>query len=366
MATTTIKRKKENTNTRVQIQMGDGKTNMFIPWGPESISINGNEIRVAEYEIIGRGQYQVPRGKNLRTISWDSTFPGVPHKDLPFIEKKKSVKTPQAYVKLFDKWKRNGTVIKVLIHQTLRDSNNKDRQYIYFYGSCLLSDYSATMNGPLGDIGYSVTLTEYREIVVTYKHKSRVPRKHRVVSGDTLYKISMQYWGSGSKKKDLKRWNSGIFKKVSKRKKYKGKSKEKKKLREKIRTGKKLIPGTVIYLYNPKKKPTFKKYKGKLPKSGLKPGSSGAQVKRLQKFLDWYYPNAGLRITGKFDSATEDLVLKFRKQFKLSTKGMVKAINKKDPAGNIKKNKKKAWVDKKMINKMKYASTRSQTIWEKL
>ena len=46
-----------------------------LPVVPESISYSA-EARFAEYEVINKGQVQMPDGKNLFDLSWEGFFPG--------------------------------------------------------------------------------------------------------------------------------------------------------------------------------------------------------------------------------------------------------------------------------------------------
>lgn len=328
MATTIIEVKNKKNTPRVEIVISypadaeaDKQNTITIPWAPDSIAINGNETRVAEYEIIGKGQYQVPMGRNLKSVSWQSIFPGDAHKTLPFIDTGESgeVESPQYYVDLLDTWKCKGTVVNVLVHQ-IRDG----LEYIYFYDSCLLSDYSANIDGPVGDIGYNVTFTEYRTITMRWTHKSKaIPKTYKVKSGDTLYKISMKYWGNGGKANSIYKWNKKKIDGLVKKKKGKAKT---------------LYKGTKLYLYDTKKKTTLFTYTGKYPTKTLNKRSKGKQVKLLQKWLLWYYPTCGVTVNGKFDSPTAAAVNKFRKASKLPQKGKAKGK-----------------VDKKFIKKMKSA-----------
>jgi hypothetical protein len=74
---------------------------------------------------------------------------------------------------------------------------------------------------------------------------------------------------------------------------------------------------------------TKKAYSGTFPRPTLKKGSSGTQVKCLQKFLNWY-GNYKLVVDGKFGDKTLAAVKKFQKAEKLVVDGIVgiKTVNK--------------------------------------
>ena len=73
----------------------------------------------------------------------------------------------------------------------------------------------------------------------------------------------------------------------------------------------------------PEPKPTKKGYTGTFPKVPpiLKKGSKGAQVKNLQKFLNWYNGNEDLDVDGDFGKLTEKAVKAFQKKVKIDVDG---------------------------------------------
>ena len=292
---------------------------LTIPWTPDSIEINGNEIRVAEYEVINKGQYQIPSGLNLGSISWESTFPGEGHQDLPFliVPDEDELIPPNKFLSLLRSWKNKGKVVNVLVYDTFKDVTTT-----YFDHDCLLSDYTATLAGGFGDVSYSVSFTEYREITISKKktsggggNSSKIPKTHKVKKGETLHSISVKYWKNGSKKNDLYKWNKKVIEKAAK--KHGKKSSQK---------GKFLYKGTVLKLYNPNSSGSKKTYTGtfpKLPKRGyFKKGDKGDQVKYVQKFLNWY-GNYKLSVDGKYGDKTVKAVKKFQKAVGVKQSGNV-------------------------------------------
>lgn len=69
------------------------------------------------------------------------------------------------------------------------------------------------------------------------------------------------------------------------------------------------------------KKKSKGKYKGEIPKSTLKKGSKGKNVKKLQKFLNWY-GKYGLSVDGKFGNNTKKALKKFQKSEGLAQNGV--------------------------------------------
>lgn len=74
---------------------------------------------------------------------------------------------------------------------------------------------------------------------------------------------------------------------------------------------------------NPSPKPSKKTYSGDFPKLPpiLKKSERGEQVRRLQKFLNWY-GNYKLEVDGDFGTKTENAVKKFQKENKLTVDGI--------------------------------------------
>jgi len=306
----------ENTQNMI-IRLKSDEDKLTIPWTPDSIEISGNETRVAEYEIINKGQFQVPSGRNLRSVSWESTFPGESHLNLPFLNAPgdEDILSPIDSINIFEKWRKKGIVVNVLIYETRNDVTTT-----YFDQDCILGDYSGTFAGGAGDIQYSVTFTEYREITIKEKETSgggggsTIPKTHKVKKGETLHSISVKYWKNGSKKNSLYKWNKKVIEKAAKKH---GKKSSKK--------GKYLYAGTVLKLYNPNSSGGNKKaYTGtfpKLPKRGyFKKGDNGTQVKNLQKFLNWY-GGYKLKVDGKLGDKTVKAIKKFQKAVGLKQTG---------------------------------------------
>ena len=66
-----------------------------------------------------------------------------------------------------------------------------------------------------------------------------------------------------------------------------------------------------------------KAYTGTLPTKNLRNGSSGQQVKYLQKFLNWYDPKNKLDVDGRFGPLTEKAVKKFQSNMGIDVDGIV-------------------------------------------
>ena len=67
--------------------------------------------------------------------------------------------------------------------------------------------------------------------------------------------------------------------------------------------------------------PKVKNNKGKAVAGSLKKGSKGTQVKRLQKFLNWFLGIKTLEVDGEFGSRTEKAVKEFQATMKIKVDG---------------------------------------------
>ena len=295
-----------------------------VPWLPKEIQIESGGTRVQSYEIINLGQVEIPNGENLETIAWSSTFPGRYHKKLPFLQYKgkDQWKRPVNLLKMLHSWKKYGTILHIRVFETKNDVTTT-----YYSKDVILSDYSAAVVGSSGDISYTVVFKEYRSVKVGKSKRPKVPNKYKIQRGDTLYSISVKFYGDGSMRNSIYNWNKKVIEKAAK--KHRGKKKSSK-------HGKYLYAGTIITLKsqgkkkksskqsgNTVKKPT-KKYTGKIPNPTLKKGMKGKRVKQLQSFLNYYCNRTGKHKLGdgEFGNLTKEALKAFQRTEKLTVDGI--------------------------------------------
>ena len=211
----------KHNKVEIIIQERSGKKGKVqIPWLPATIEYKCGEQIVASYDILNRGEVEVPTASGLATVSWESQFPGVNR------GKKNSLQRgtwhmPQYYHKIFNRWIKNGTDLKLIVTGY---PINMDVH---------LSNYEATPGGGFGDMEYSVTFTEDRDIVIsktakkkkdqnsTNKRISKKTTTYTVKKGDTIWKISKKFLGSGSKWKTIYNANKTIIESTAKKRGYK-------------------------------------------------------------------------------------------------------------------------------------------------
>lgn len=123
-----------------------------LAYVPEKIS-GRSAARFQSYSIIERGEVKVPKGEALTEVSWDAILPGVGMRDYSFI-KSMAWRSPESIIKLWTRWKREGTKLNLLITQTGVNLQ------VY------LRDFSATAEGSMGNVKYSISFVEAKDLVI--------------------------------------------------------------------------------------------------------------------------------------------------------------------------------------------------------
>ena len=207
----------------IYIRERNGTRQIRVPWLPATIEYKAGEQIAATYDILNRGDVQVPSGSGLAKISWESQFPGK-NRSRSYLMRG-TWADPSKYHKILESWLARGTSLNVLVTGY---PINKD---------VILSSYTATPAGGFGDIEYSVEFTEERDIVITSKKLSsgsskpkkntdtntKTKRKtssyttYTIKQGDTLWGIAQRKLGRGSRWTKIYNLNKSIIEKTAKR-----------------------------------------------------------------------------------------------------------------------------------------------------
>lgn len=207
----------------IYIRERNGTRQIRVPWLPATIEYKAGEQTPATYDILNRGEVQVPSGTGLARISWESQFPGK-NRSRSYLMRG-TWADPSKYHKILESWLARGTSLNVLVTGY---PINKD---VY------LSSYTATPAGGFGDMEYSVEFTEDRDIVITSKKLSSgssKPKKNKdtntktkrktssyttytIKQGDTLWGIAQRKLGRGSRWTKIYNLNKSIIEKTAKR-----------------------------------------------------------------------------------------------------------------------------------------------------
>lgn len=160
-----------------------------------------------DYDIIKKGTYTFPAGQDPFTCQWDGYFWGKPRKGQALNRKWRD---PKNCIKKLRKWQKRGTPLKLIVSKGRINRNVTIQSFTYepFGGN--------------GDFAYSITLVQYRRLKIyttdelgigkkggkkgkkKKKKASRQPsskknkQQYTVVTGDTLWSISLKFYGKGS------------------------------------------------------------------------------------------------------------------------------------------------------------------------
>lgn len=182
----------------IEFWLSYGNDRIQLPVNPESISFK-SPFDFTEVNVNRLGGYQIPGYRGLKEFSFESFFPL--YHNAAYCSTA-SVKKPWDLVNKIEKW---------------RDSRKPMRLVITGTGinySVTLTDFDIEPEkaGHPGDIFYSMSFKEYREVSVlktsnktSSNSKKRptptknIPRTYTVVRGDCLWKIAKRFYGKGSK-----------------------------------------------------------------------------------------------------------------------------------------------------------------------
>lgn len=194
--------------------------NIYIPVLPEKI-IYKSEGRFQEYDIINKGQVNLPNGKEPTIVGWESFFPGPVLKKERYVNKYKS---PKTYHNMIDYWRRNGKKVKVLITGTPIN--------LYTY----ISSYEESYEGANGSINYSIQFTQAIDISVEKvkkktkgktsgnKRTKKTSKSYVIKKGDCLWNIAKKFYKDATKWKIIYKANKSTIEAAAKKHGYKSSS----------------------------------------------------------------------------------------------------------------------------------------------
>lgn len=200
----------------MDIYLTNLKTNdrLQFPMLPTEISVKkGNQF--ASYTILQKGEVKIPSGTQLDSFSWSGILPGKKRRNDPYI---RAWQNPKAIYNWITNLKAKGgkpVKARLLITETPINCD------VY------LSVFQATPTGGYGDINYSITLTQAKQIKVTKSAKKvqvlmNAPKNeerpsapaaqtYTVVKRDCLWKIAQKFYGNGSQYTKIYEANKGTI-----------------------------------------------------------------------------------------------------------------------------------------------------------
>lgn len=191
------------------LSYNNGAERYQLPVNPPSIKISGSH-GFQDIEVNGLGEYTVIGDGKLKEITITSFFP----RDYnPVYCEHTGVHPPWTYVETIQRWIDSRRPIRLTITGTPINMAVTVRSF----------NYEGDRDGAVGDIYYELSLKEYvfidftRQVVVTKPAagsggaaKATVttksarpdtaakPKTHKVISGDSLWKIAQKIYGDGS------------------------------------------------------------------------------------------------------------------------------------------------------------------------
>lgn len=189
------------------------------------LPVNPGEIEVMEggngkvYEVAGLGEINVIKSPKLTEITLESFFPATKY---PFVVGS-FLREPEWYVHLINEWRETKRPIRFVFTGGAVDIN--------MAVSIEKFDWKEVA-GEEGDIQYKLSLKRYefyaaKKVMVVKNQKQngtskgvalqkgkpqrpderQPPKTYTIASGDTLWKISKQFLGDGSRYKEIQRVN---------------------------------------------------------------------------------------------------------------------------------------------------------------
>lgn len=278
----------------IYIRERNGAGEIRIPWLPEKINYDSGDATMVTYDIMDKGPVAIQTGTGLKTVSWESIFPGIFRRDESLMRGDKE--EPKTYHAILEMWKQNRVPLNVLV---VGYPINFDAK---------IESYTANPEGGFGDISYDVAFVEDRDIRITSmnatsdvaenqnKRTTAQGNTYTVKTGDTLWKIAQAKLGAGSKWQTIYNANKEVIESTAKKHGYKDSD-----------NGRRIFPGTVITIPSTtsNKKSTTAATTGS-GASGASGGSSGSAVTLTIQFVgdqsDWgsvsVYVNNQLRYGG--------------------------------------------------------------------
>lgn len=235
-------------NVDIYIREREGSREIRIPWLPDVIEYESGGTTFCSFDILDRGEVQVPTASGLEKVRWSSIFPGQYRNDRSMM--RGSWKTPATYHNILNDWRQKGTSLNLLVTGY---PINMD---------VILEDYSAAPAGGFGDMEYSLSFIQERDLTITASEQPAPKRAtatvtdYTIKSGDTLWSIAERFLGDGSKWETIYNLNKDIIESTAKaRWKAAGINRD-------SQHGHWIFPGTVI----------------KIPSSGSGSSSSGGST----------------------------------------------------------------------------------------
>lgn len=187
---------------------GKSENRFVFPSLPEEIKV-GNSAKYQSFNIISQGTVKVPKGTDVKDISWSGEFFGEAKKREALV-KTQYYMAPDKCVKKLEDWMKDGTVLNLIVTGT------------WINIDVTISSFKATPYGAFGNVKYDISFEEVRELNIyttkelkisgsskkskkkkkkktkkrSKKKKAKVI-KYAIKRNDTLYLVARTKLGNG-------------------------------------------------------------------------------------------------------------------------------------------------------------------------
>ena len=192
----------------IELSVNNRQEVIELPINPPTVEFTEKQLNQA-ITLLNIGEANLKGERGLKYTKLSSFFPS---EKSPFY--KNAEKKPEKYIAMLQEWKTAKAVVRVII------SDMKINL------AMLIDEFTFSRKEGDGDIYYTISLSEYRTLnVPSVQSVTRVRSNglldrpnaaasggtHTVVSGDTLWSISKQSYGSGSQYSKIYNANNGII-----------------------------------------------------------------------------------------------------------------------------------------------------------